>query len=87
MIESQQMDQQLIQLVNDLRGSIISLREEKKFSESIVQGLHHGLLVADLNGRVQKSNSVAQSIFKPLTELIEGQTLIDILGGMRPISS
>ncbi len=80
MIESQQMDQQLIQLVNDLRGSIISLREEKKFSESIVQGLHHGLLVADLNGRVQKSNSVAQSIFKPLTELIEGQSLVDILG-------
>ncbi len=81
MIESQQMDQQLIQLVNDLRTSIISLREEKKFSESIVQGLHHGLLVVDLNGRVQKSNSVAQSIFKPLTEHIEGQTLIDILGG------
>lgn len=81
MIESQQMDQQLIQLVNDLRGSIISLREEKKFSESIIQGLHHGLLVADLDGRVRKSNSVAQSIFRPLTELIEGQYLIDILGG------
>ncbi len=80
MIESQQMDQQLIQLVNDLRGSIISLREEKKFSESIIQGLHHGLLVVDLDGRVRKSNSVAQSIFKPLTELIEGQFLSDILG-------
>ena len=80
-IEGQQMDQQLIQLVNDLRGSIINLREEKKFSESIIQGLHHGLLVVDLDGRVRKSNSVAQSIFKPLTELIEGQYLIDILGG------
>ena len=81
MIESQQMDQQLIQLVNDLRGSIISLREEKKFSESIIQGLHHGLLVADLDGKVRKSNSVAQAIFRPLTELIEGQYLHDILGG------
>lgn len=81
MIESQQMDQQLIQLVNDLRGSIISLREEKKFSESIIQGLHHGLLVADMDGRVRKSNSVAQSIFKPFTEHIDGQFLVDILGG------
>ena len=81
MIEGQQMDQQLIQLVNDLRGSIISLREEKKFSESIIQGLHHGLLVVDLDGKVRKSNSVAQAIFKPLTELIEGQYLHDILGG------
>ena len=80
MIEGQQMDQQLIQLVNDLRGSIISLRDEKKFSESIIQGLHHGLLVVDLDGRVRKSNSVAQAIFKPLTEIIEGQFLIDILG-------
>jgi signal transduction histidine kinase/putative methionine-R-sulfoxide reductase with GAF domain len=80
-IEGQQMDQQLVQLVNDLRGSIISLREEKKFSESIIQGLHHGLLVVDLDGKVRKSNSVAQSIFKPLTELIEGQYLKDILGG------
>lgn len=81
MIEGQQMDQQLIQLVNDLRASIISLREEKKFSESIIQGLHHGLLVVDLDGRVRKSNSVAQSIFKSLTSRIEGQYLIDILGG------
>jgi signal transduction histidine kinase len=78
-IESQQMDQQLIQLVNDLRGSIISLREEKKFSESIIQGLHHGLLVVDLDGKVRKSNSVAQAIFRPLAELIEGQYLHNIL--------
>lgn len=79
-IESQQMDQQLIKLVNDLRGSIISIREEKKFSESIIQGLHHGLLVVDLDGMVRKSNSVAQSIFKPFTELVDGQYLLDILG-------
>ncbi|MCP4341009.1 MAG: GAF domain-containing protein [Desulfobulbaceae bacterium] len=80
MIESQQMDQQLIQLVNDLRGSIISIREEKKFSESIIQGLHHGLLVVDLDGRVRKSNSVAKSIFNPCTELVDDQYLADILG-------
>lgn len=80
MIESQQMDQQLIQLVSDLRGSITSIREEKKFSESIIQGLHHGLLVVDLDGRVRKSNSVAQSIFNPCSEQVDDQYLADILG-------
>ncbi|KJR98979.1 MAG: hypothetical protein VR65_18050 [Desulfobulbaceae bacterium BRH_c16a] len=79
-IESQQMDQQLIQLVNDLRGSIINLREEKKFSESIIQGLNHGLIVVDLEGRIRKCNSVAQSIFKPFTTQLDGQFLADFLG-------
>ncbi|MFH0780553.1 MAG: ATP-binding protein [Pseudomonadota bacterium] len=79
-IESQQMDQQLIQLVNDLRGSIISLREEKKFSESVIQGLNHGLIVADLNGKIRKSNSVAQAIFKPFVKQLDGQYLADFLG-------
>lgn len=79
-IESQQMDQQLLQLVNDLRGSIINLREEKKFSESIIQGLNHGLIVVDLDGKIRKSNSVAQTIFKPFTQLLNGQYLADFLG-------
>lgn len=79
-IENQQMDQQLLQLVNDLRGSIINLREEKKFSESIIQGLNHGLIVVDLDGKIRKSNSVAQGIFKPFTQLLNGQYLADFLG-------
>lgn len=79
-IESQQMDQQLIQLVNDLRNSIINLREEKKFSESIIQGLNHGLIVADPDGSIRKSNSVAQAIFKPFTAVLDGRHLADFLG-------
>lgn len=79
-IEGQQMDQQLVQLVNDLRGSIINLREEKKFSESIIQGLNHGLIVVDLNGQIRKSNSVAKSILKPLNNIIDGEHLPEILG-------
>ncbi len=79
-IENQQMDQQLIQLVNDLRTSIINLREEKKFSESIIQGLNHGLIVVDLEGRIRKSNSVAKNIFRPFTTQLEGQFLVDFLG-------
>ena len=41
-IKSQKMDQQMVELVNDLHISIISLREEKLFSESVIQNLNHG---------------------------------------------
>lgn len=80
LIESQQMDLQLIQLVNDLRGSIVNLRDEKKFSESIIQGLNHGLIVVDLDGKVRKSNSAAEAIFKPFTKSLDEQYLADFLG-------
>jgi signal transduction histidine kinase len=73
-------EQDSLQLVNDLRASIINLREEKKFSESIIEGLHHGLLVTDLDGKILKSNSVSQSIFKLVTKQLEGQYLREILG-------
>jgi len=67
-IESQQMDQQLIKLVKDLSSSVINLREEKKFSESIIQGLKYGLVVADLDGKIRKSNSAAETILKSLDD-------------------
>jgi PAS domain S-box-containing protein len=79
-IENQRMDEQLINLVNDLRISIINLREEKKFSESIIQSLNHGLLVTDLQGRVLKSNAVAESILGPFSTAINGRFLADIFG-------
>lgn len=79
-IETQQMDQQLIRLVNDLRTSIISLRDEKKFSESIIQGLKYGLIVANLDGKIIKSNSAAQSILKSFTNQLDGQYLSHIFG-------
>jgi PAS domain S-box-containing protein len=78
--ESHKQDQQLIYLVNDLRKSIISLREEKKFSESIIQGLDHGLIVVDLDGTIRKSNSVARSIFRSSSTPLEGQNLAAVIG-------
>ena len=77
-IETQQMDQQLIRLVNDLRSSVIDLREEKKFSESIIQGLKYGLIVADLDGKIRKSNSAAEAILKSFTPHLDNQYLADI---------
>ncbi len=79
-VENQRMDQQLISLVNDLRISIINLREEKKFSESIIQGLNHGLLVTDLHGHILKSNAIAQSILSPFSAVLDEQILSNIIG-------
>lgn len=77
-IETQQMDQQLIKLVNDLRSSVIKLREEKKFSESIIQGLKYGLIVAGLDGEIRQSNSAAEVILNSFSTKKEDRYLADI---------
>lgn len=79
-IENQKMDLQLINLVNDLRVSIVDLREEKKYSDSIIQGLNHGLIVTDLEGTIQKSNMVAQTILSPFGESINYRRLHELIG-------
>ncbi len=80
LIDNQKMDLQLINLVNDLRTSVLALREEKKFSESIIQGLQHGLLITDQHGNIQKYNGVAQTIFSWLDDGLEGRNLITLVG-------
>jgi len=79
-IDSEKMDLQLINLVNDLRNSIIALREEKQFSDSIIQGLEHGLVITDSNGMIQKSNDVAKQILRPVAKSLDNQSLFTILG-------
>lgn len=79
-IENQKMDQQMVELVNDLRVSIISLQEEKLFSESVIQSLDHGLIVTDLAGNILKSNAVAKQILQPLAKTIEGKSLKSLVG-------
>jgi PAS domain S-box-containing protein len=79
-IETEEMDLQLVNLVKDLRTSIVSLRNEKKFSDSIIQGLNHGLLVVDPDGNILKSNAVAGAILQPFALALEGQNLFNIIG-------
>lgn len=79
-IENQKMDLQLINLVNDLRVSVVNLREEKKYSDSIIQGLHHGLVVTDSDGYIQKSNIVAQNILSPSGKPINHKRLHELIG-------
>ena len=79
-IESQKMDQQLIELVNDLRVSIINLREEKLFTESVIQSLNHGLLVVDMQGVILKSNPMSRQILQPFARNLDGRNLHELLG-------
>lgn len=79
-IDNQKMDLQLINLVNDLRASIIALREEKLFSDSIIQGLEHGLVITDPDGIIQKANTVAQEILHAFSTTLEGKKLGAIIG-------
>ncbi len=79
-IEQEEMDTQLIDLVKDLSVSIVGLRDEKKFSDSIIQGLKHGLLVVDLKGNIQRSNPVAETILQSFAPRLEGLNMADVLG-------
>ena len=80
MVERREMDLQLIGLVHDLRHSIREIREEKKFSESIIQGLTHGLIVTDLEGNIHTYNGMAESIMSSFTTTLADQNLIDVVG-------
>ncbi len=80
LIDNQKMDLQLINLVNDLRASVSALREEKDFSESIIQGLQHGLVITDEHGTIQKCNGAAKSIFHWFDEGLQGVPLNSVIG-------
>ena len=80
LIESQKMDLQLTNLVNDLRNSISALRDERNFSESIIQGLQNGLIVTDTFGTIQKYNDAARTIFKWIPQSMKGMDLSELVG-------
>jgi len=70
--ERRTMDQQLIDLVNDLRNTVVRLRAEKAFSESVIQGLGQGLVVVDQAGNIEKHNAAAERILAPFGPLADG---------------
>ena len=80
MVENKEMDIQLVNLVHDLRHSINEIREEKKFSESIIQGLTHGLIVTNLEGNIHTYNGVAETIMSVFSPTLEGKNLSEIVG-------
>ena len=78
-LERRTMDQQLIELVNDLRNTVVRLRHEKTFSESIIQCLDQGLVVVDQEGNIERYNDAAQRILGSFGTLTGGNldTLLD----------
>jgi PAS domain S-box-containing protein len=79
-VENREMDIQLLNLVHDLRHAVNMVREEKRYSESIIQGLTHGLIVTDLDGNIRTFNTVAESIMSNFTTTLSGKNLLDIIG-------
>lgn len=80
MVESREMDIQLVNIVHDLQLSIHNAKEERRFSESILQGLTHGLIVTDLRGKILTFNEVAKSIMSTFTPTLADNNLTDIVG-------
>ncbi|MDJ0623760.1 MAG: ATP-binding protein [Desulfocapsaceae bacterium] len=80
MVETREMDIQMVNIVHDLQLSIRNAKEERRFSESILQGLTHGLIVADLNGNILTFNEVAKEIMSTFTPTLTNKNLVDILG-------
>ncbi len=79
-IDTRKMDLQLIDIVNDLRASIIALREEKEFSNSVIEGLQHGLITLNAKGVILKSNGIARKILHHFAPELEGRRLESIVG-------
>lgn len=80
MVETREMDVQLLNLAQDLQQAIHSAKAEKKFSDSIIQGLTHGLIVTDLEGNILTFNEVAESIMSSFTTTLSGKNLIEVVG-------
>ena len=79
-IDTHKMDLQLLDIVNDLRGSIVALRDEKEFSNSVIEGLEQGLITIDPGGIIQKCNGVAKDILGSFADEFEQRNLAAIIG-------
>ncbi len=80
MVETREMDLQLIHLVHDQQLSINEIKEQKKFSESIIQGLTTGLIVTDLEGNIHTYNALAESIMSSFTKSLSNKNLLEVVG-------
>ncbi len=79
-IDSRRINEQLVGSINSLQRTVIELEDEKKFSESVIRGLNHGLIVTDLNFVVVKSNTIARQILAPFSKTLHRKSIDDIFG-------
>ncbi len=79
-IDHHKVNQQLMDSIADLQLTIMALDDEKKFSESVIQGLNHGLIVADMDFIILKSNSMAKKLLRPFSSSLDNKSLDDVFG-------
>ena len=63
-MEREEMRREQDELICHLRAANRSLRAEKRFSESIIASLRHGLLILNSEGRVEACNPVGHRLLK-----------------------
>lgn len=74
-----------LDLIDRLHASVEELRNEKKFTESIIQSLSSGLMVLDLAGRIIAINPEGRRILGLFPAKAEGRLLSDIIGQERAL--
>jgi signal transduction histidine kinase/nitrate/nitrite-specific signal transduction histidine kinase len=79
-IERKKMEEQLVQLVQELRLSIKNLDDEKIFTESVIRSLSSGLMVLDLEGRIIAANPIGDRILSQFAPEPIGKDLLSVLG-------
>lgn len=79
-IDSRKINEQLVESVKSLKSTVIALKDEKKFSDSIIRGLCQGLIVADLDFVVVRSNAMAELLLKPFCTNLNNKSIDDIFG-------
>jgi PAS domain S-box-containing protein len=79
-IERDSMEKEHTSLVDDLKSMITDLKNEKKYTESIIQSLNSGLLVLDHDGKIITCNSKGMRILSHFVQTIEGEHLSSIFG-------
>lgn len=79
-IERNKMEHEHAALINNLQSMITDLKNEKKFTESIIQSLNSGLMVLDHDGAIITCNSKGQRILSHFIQKIEGENLCSIFG-------
>ena len=79
-IERDRMEREHTALIDDLKATITDLKNEKKFTESIIQSLDSGLMVLDHDGNVITCNSKGIRILTQFVQTVEGENLASIFG-------
>ncbi len=79
-IDNRKVNEQLVESVNSLQSTVMELEDEKKFSDSVIRGLSNGLIVADLDFVILRSNSMAQQLLKPFCHSLNRKTIDSVFG-------